>query len=189
MKLTRKELEGLAETINIEYASLMAFISVESGGQAFINGRMVIQFEPAWFKKKAPFAPSGLWSVNKVENQEKEYKAFNNAFAIDKNAALQATSIGVGQIMGYHYARLGFKTVDQMWDAFKEGEYQQVKGIVNFIKTDARLWKAIADRNWHLVATYYNGKYYKELAIKYGREPYNISMEKAYLKFRLDGQD
>lgn len=183
MNLTKQELQGLAESIGIEYAALMAFISVESGGQGFINGRLVIQFEPAWFRKKAPFAPSGLWSTNKVENQDKEYKAFSNAFSLDKNAAMQSTSIGVGQIMGFHYARLGFKTVDEMWDAFKIGEYQQVKGIVKFINTDPKLLKAIKEKNWHLVATYYNGGGYKELAAKYGREPYNISMEKAYKKY------
>ncbi len=183
MNLTREELNGLAESIDIDYASLMAFISVESGGKGFINGRIVIQFEPAWFKKKAPFAPSGLWSLNKVENQDKEYKAFSDAFHKNANAAMQSTSWGLGQIMGYHYARLGYKTVDDMVNAFKLSEYQQVKGIVKFIQTDPRLLKAIQTKNWHLVATYYNGGGYKELAIKYGREPYNISMAKAYQKY------
>jgi hypothetical protein len=183
MNLTREELEGLAESIDIDYASLMAFISVESGGKGFINGRIVIQFEPSWFKKKAPFAPSGLWSINKVENQEAEYKAFSDAFRKNANAAMQSTSWGLGQIMGFHYGRLGFKTVDAMVDAFKASEYQQVKGIVKFIATDPRLLKALQAKNWHLVATYYNGGGYKELAEKYGREPYNISMEKAYKKY------
>jgi len=183
MNLTREELEGLAESIDISYATLMAFISVESGGKGFINGRIVIQFEPVWFRKKAPFAPSGLWSINKVENQEKEYKAFSNAFKLNPDAAMQATSWGLGQIMGFHYARLGFKTVGAMVDAFKSSEYQQVKGIVKFIQTDPKLWKAIKARNWHLVATYYNGGGYKELAVKYGREPYNISLAKAELKY------
>ena len=183
MNLTKEEITGLAESIDIDYATLMAFISVESGGKGFINGRIVIQFEPSWFKKKAPFAPSGLWSINKVENQEKEYIAFSNAFRLNANAAMQATSWGLGQIMGFHYGRLGFKTVDAMVDAFKLSEYQQVKGIAKFIQTDPKLWKAIKSQNWHLVATYYNGGGYKELAAKYGREPYNISLQKAYQKY------
>ena len=41
----------------------------------------MIQFEPAWFKKLAPYAPSGKWSVNKVDVQSQEWKAFNDAFA------------------------------------------------------------------------------------------------------------
>lgn len=183
MNVKKEELMGLAQSIGIEYAALMAFISVESGGKGFINDRIVIQFEPSWFKKKAPFAPSGLWSVNKVENQNEEYKAFSNAFMINKDAAMQSTSWGLGQIMGFHYQRIGFKTVGDMVDAFKSGEYEQVKGMVKFITTDPKLLKSIKEKNWHLVATYYNGGGYKELAIKYNREPYNISLEKAYHQY------
>lgn len=148
-----------------------------------INFNIVIQFEPTWFKKKAPFAPSGLWSINKVENQDREYKAFSEAFHLNKNAAMQATSWGLGQIMGYHYARLGYKSVDDMVNDFKKGEHQQVLGIAKFISTSPALLKALREKNWHLVAVNYNGKYYKELAIKYNREPYNISMQKAHLRF------
>lgn len=183
MNVKKEELVGLAQSIGIEYAALMAFISVESGGKGFINDRIVIQFEPSWFRKKAPFAPSGLWSLNKVENQDKEYKAFSNAFKINKDAAMQSTSWGLGQIMGFHYGRIGFKTVDDMVDAFKTGEYEQVKGMVKFIASDPKLLKAIREKNWHLVATYYNGGGYRELAKKYNREPYNMSMEKAYHKY------
>jgi hypothetical protein len=183
MNLSREELVGLAESIGIEYAALMAFISVESGGAGFVNGRIVIQFEPTWFRKKAPFAPSGLWSINKVENQIAEYKAFSDAFKKNPDAAMQATSWGLGQIMGYHYGRLGFKTVGAMVDAFKTGDYQQVKGMVKFIATSPALLKAIKSKNWHLVAVNYNGGGYMELAKKYDREPYNISLEKAYKKY------
>lgn len=184
MNLTKQELQGLAESIGIEYAALMAFISVESGGKGFINGKIVIQFEPSWFKKKAPFAPSGAWSINKVENQAAEWIAFNDAFRKNPNAAMESTSIGLGQIMGFHYKRLGFVTVGEMWDAFKTGEYQQVKGMVKFIATSPALYAAIKAKNWHLVAVNYNGGGYKELAKKYNREPYNISLEKAYNKYK-----
>lgn len=180
MTLTKQQIKEIAEAGGLTYAQLMAFIEVESGGKGFINGKIVIQFEPAWFKKYAPFAPSGKWSINKVENQTKEWIAFNDAFAKNKTAAMMSTSIGLGQIMGFHYGRLGYSSVGEMWDDFKKGEYQQVQGIVKFIKTDLKLYNALRNQNWHLVATYYNGGGYKELAKKYGREPYNISMENAY---------
>lgn len=183
MNLTKAQITTIAASIGVNYASLMAFISVESGGVGFINGKIVLQFEPRWFKKKAPFAPSGLWSLNKVENQVKEYQAFSQAFHINKDAAMQATSWGLGQIMGFHYARLGYKTVDEMVEDFKKGEYQQVVGIAKFISTDQSLLKALRLNNWHKVAVLYNGAGYKALAEEYGREPYNISMQKAYLKY------
>jgi len=52
MKLTKNEVEQIAQTINTDYASLMAFITVGSGGTGFNTDRkIIIQFEPAWFKK------------------------------------------------------------------------------------------------------------------------------------------
>jgi len=183
MNLTKAQITEIAASIGVDYASLMAFISVESGGQGFVNNKIIIQFEPAWFKKMVPFAPSGAWSINKVENQAKEYVAFSNAFGIDANKAMQATSWGLGQIMGFHYGRLGYKSVDNMVDDFKKSEYQQVAGIAKYIATSPTLSKALKARDWHTVAVNYNGAGYKDLAAKYGREPYNISMEKAYSKY------
>lgn len=183
MKLLRTQVAEIAQSIGLTFAELMAFIAVESGGTAFINGRIVIQFEPRWFKKKAPFAPSGKWSINRVENQVNEYKAFSEAFGLNKKAAMEATSWGLGQIMGYHYARLGYKSVDDMVDDFKKGEYQQVQGIAKFIATSPALLKAIKAHNWHLVAVHYNGAGYKAVADEYGREPYNLAMAKEYLRY------
>lgn len=185
MKLTYIQIRDIAKANGIEYAALKAFIECETGGIGFgSTGKLIIQFEPAWFRKKAPYAPSGLWSLNKVDRQDAEWKAFNNAFNIDKNAAMQATSIGLGQIMGFNYSAIGYKTVDEMYDDAKRGEYQQLLQMVRFIISKPALFRALQNKNWHLVATYYNGSGYKELAKKYGREPYNISMEKAYNHFK-----
>ena len=75
---------------DIETRTLLTFISVETGGMGFDikTGKITIQFEPVWFKKKAPYAPSGLWSVNKVDIQAKEWLAFNDAFS--KNIIIHA---------------------------------------------------------------------------------------------------
>jgi len=183
MNLTKQQLADIANSIGIEYAALRAFIAVESGGAGFINGRIVIQFEPVWFRRKVPFAPSGAWSINKVENQTAEYKAFSEAFRINAKGAMEATSWGLGQIMGFHYARLGYKTVDDMVNDFKTGDLAQVKGIARFVATDPALLRAIQAKDWHRVAVNYNGANYKQLAAKYNREPYNISMQKAYIKY------
>lgn len=184
-KITNDQIKKIAMESGIEYAALKAFIQVETGGIGFATdtGKLIIQFEPAWFKKKAPYAPSGTWSVNTVDKQSKEWLAFNSAFKINPNAAMESTSIGLGQIMGFHYKTLGFKTVGEMWDDAKKGEYNQVMQMVKFIKSIPALYKALKDKNWHVVAVKYNGAGYKELAKKYGREPYNISLGKAYIKY------
>lgn len=185
-KITNKEIQQIAIDTNIEYATLKAFLEVESGGKGFDyeTGKIIIQFEPAWFRKKAPYTPSGLWSLNKIERQKAEWLAFNDAFSKHPKAAMESTSIGLGQIMGFHWKRLGYKNVDELWDDAKKGEYNQVLQIVKFIKTDAVLHNAILSKNWHQVALSYNGKGYLKLARRIGREPYNISLRKAYDKYK-----
>ena len=166
----------------IDTAALLAIISVETPGQGFDanTGKILIQFEPVWFKKQAPYAPSGLWSVNKVDVQVKEWLAFNDAFKKNPDAAMQSTSIGLGQIMGFHFDRLGYKTVGAMWDDAKKGIEQQIKQLVTFILTDDKLRYAIEHHNWTDVAEIYNGKGFRELAAKYRRTPYDKALEDAH---------
>jgi len=169
-----------------EWEAVAAFIEVESGGNGFDQktGKILIQFEPAWFRKKAPYAPSGAWSVNKVERQHAEWIAFNDAFKKNRISAMESTSIGLGQIMGFHWKRLGYSSVGEMWDDAKKGLHRQVWQIFKFIDTDIKLQSCLKARDWDGVASIYNGSAYKALAAKYGREPYDISMKKAYLKYK-----
>ena len=185
--ITDNLLTEIAKANGLTFAQLRAFIEVESGGIGFDRktGKIIIQFEPVWFRRNEPFAPSGAWSINKVDVQSKEWEAFNNAFKISPESAMKSTSIGLPQIMGFHYSRLGYKTVGAMWDDFKRGEYQQVLALVRFIKTDPKLYKALQNKDWHTVASIYNGAKYKEMAKKWGRTPYNISLEKAYKKYSV----
>ena len=174
-----------SNNFNFDKNVIVSFISCESGGKGFDEetGKILIQFEPASFKKKAPYAPSGLWSVNKVERQRAEWKAFNDAFAKNPTAAMESTSIGLGQIMGFHWKRLGYKSVGEMWDDAKKGIDRQIWQICQFILTDPQLQDAINSRNFDKIAFIYNGTKYKELAKKYGRVPYNIEMKNTFIKY------
>lgn len=177
-------IKKLALNFNLEPAILASFIEVETGGQGFdeSTGKIMIQFEPSWFKKNAPYAPSGKWSLNKVERQNAEWIAFNDAYAKDADAAMESTSIGLGQIMGFHFKRLGFDSVGEMWDFAKESLENQVWMICKFIETDKKLKFALKTCDWFTVASIYNGSGFLAIARKYGREPYNISLAKAYGK-------
>lgn len=185
-----KELQLIVKLVACQFkfepAALAAFIEVESGGKGFDEktGKIIVQFEPVWFKRLAPYTPSGAWSVNKVDVQSKEWIAFNDAFSKNANKAMESTSIGLGQIMGFHYKRLGYATVGAMWDDAKKGLERQVWQIAKFIETDKALQMALRIGDWHKVATIYNGSGYMAIAKKYGREPYNLSMAKAYGKYK-----
>ena len=177
--------ENVSSEFGFDSSAMLAFIKVETGGRGFapISGKIIIQFEPAWFRKKAPYAPSGVWSLNKVDVQSKEWQAFNDAFKKNADAAMESTSIGIGQVMGFHFKRLGFATVGEMWDHAKESLENQIWQIAKFIDTDRNLKQAIKDKDWFTIAKIYNGSGFMEIARKYGREPYNISMKKAYEEY------
>lgn len=183
--ITEQDIRELAKNAGIEYAMFRAFLAVETGGRGFDprTGKIMIQFEPIWFRRQAPYAPSGAWSLNKVEVQSREWVAFNDAFAKDPDAAMEATSWGMPQIMGFHWKRLGYQSVGGMVDDFKKGEYFQVLALIRFIRTDSKLYAAMKRKDFHTISSIYNGRYYKEEARKRGTEPYNISMEREYVKW------
>lgn len=172
----------------IDPPALLAIIEVETGGRGFdlATGKIIIQFEPSWFRKKEPYAPTGAWSVNNVDIQRKEWEAFNSAFKINPTAAMESTSVGLGQIMGFHWKRLGYGSVGEMWDHAKTGVEGQLDQIIKFLTSDSRLRASIERKDWHTVASIYNGAGYKALAKKIGREPYNISLADAYKRYKQD---
>lgn len=167
-KLTQADIANLACKHGYEFAALNAIIKVESGGIGFAEdtGKIIIQFEPHWFKRKKTDwlkdTKNTTWQVNKVEGQSKEWIAFNSAFASNPDAAMESTSIGLMQVMGFHYKDLGFKTVGAMWDFAKESEANQVELAIKFIKRNPKLDKALKNKDWATFAYYYNGSGYKQ---------------------------
>lgn len=177
--LTNSQIQALAQANGYEYAALKAVVSVESSGHGFSDktGRIIIQFEPTWFKRKyadwKSYQAGHTWVNNGVDDQTAEWKAFNDAFAISPNVAMQATSIGLLQVMGFHWQLLGFNSVGAMWDYAKESEANQLDLGIRFIKSNPKLDIALKAKDWRTFAYYYNGEqyekfnYHNRLAIAY----------------------
>lgn len=176
--ITENEYGELSCKFNIPISYIKTIDSVESNGQGFdsTTGKIVIQFEPSYFKKLSKLV-SGLWSTNKVDVQSQEWLAFNDAFYKDADAAMESASIGRMQVMGVHWKRLGFKSVGEMWDFAKKSEANQLWLGLKFIETDSRLITALRNKDWKTVAYLYNGK-------NYWIKGYDKKLEAAELKFR-----
>ena len=178
-RLTNAQINELAIDSGYDYRVLKSIIQVESGQHGFhpVTGKIIIQFEPVWFKRLYKNWPQGsrhtTWQSNKVEIQAAEWAAFNSAFAVNADAAMKSTSIGMMQVMGFHYATLRFNTVGHMWDFAKESEYNQVLLALKWIKTVRPLHKAIKDKDWQKIAYYYNGANYRAFR-------YDIRLLEAY---------
>ena len=178
-ELTKHDFFQLCQEFNLSYAQLKAVDAVESGGKGFdaITGKIIIQFEPGWFRRKSPYTPSGKWSLNGVERQKEEWLAFNDAYAKNSNAAMESTSIGRMQVMGFHYKLLGFKSVGEMWDFAKKSEANQIRLGLMFIRSNAKTYKALQNNDWNTFAYYYNGSQYKKFN-------YHIRLANEYDKYK-----
>lgn len=167
-KLTENDKIELSKEFGVPIKSINKVLKVESGGIGFdeVTGKIIIQFEPVWFKRKSPYTPSGLWSLNKVERQMAEWKAFNDAFKNDPLAAMLSTSIGLMQVMGFNYEILGFDNVGEMWDYAKESEKNQLRLGMLYIKANKKMFAAFKDltkiENCRVFAFYYNGEKYEK---------------------------
>lgn len=180
-KLTDAQIRDLATKYGLSFAALKAVIEVESGGTGFhpATGRIIIQFEPHWFRRLfLKWRNSiGIWNSNAVENQTKEWEAFNDAFRRNQNAAMQATSVGLMQVMGFHWKLLGFKSVGEMWDYAKVNEANQVDLGLRFIKSNKRMYQALQRNDFETFAYFYNGQQYKKFN-------YHTRMLNAYNKYK-----
>jgi len=159
--ISENQYRNLAKEFEISVSKVRAIDEVESSGIGFdpATSKIIIQFEPSYFKRISRLI-SGLWSQNKVERQAKEWQAFNDAYAKNPTAAMESTSIGRMQVMGEHWKRLGFKSVNQMWDFAKDSEANQLWLGLKFIETDKRLFCAVLFWDTKKIAYYYNGKNY-----------------------------
>jgi hypothetical protein len=181
-RLNTNDKAALACEFGLSLAAVETIVAVESGGKGFddATGKIIIQFEPAWFKRKAPYTPSGKWSLNKVERQAKEWEAFNDAFMKNPEAAMESTSVGLMQVMGFHHKLLGFTSVGALWDFARESEANQVRLGLKFIKLNKKMYAAAKDfsniTNCRTFAYYYNGE-------KYELYNYHIKLYNTYQEF------
>lgn len=160
--ISNNELLELSKQFGIPIPSIKAIIQVEANGEGFDSetGKIKIQFEPSWFRKLSKLI-NGLWISNKVDIQSKEWKAFNDAYAKNPNKAMESTSWGAMQVMGFHFKRLGFETVGEMADFAKKSERNQIWLGLKFLQTDKYIYHAIIVKDWKTVAYRYNGSDYK----------------------------
>ena len=180
-KITPDQIRQLAASFGLEYAALMAVITVESAGVGFNppTGKIIIRFEPSWFKREYAewMEHLGDWINQPAGNQAEEWLLFDNAYSIDPVAAMLSTSVGMMQVMGFHFKELGFATVGEMWDYAKQSEVNQVEIGLRFIKSEPVLLQALNDKNWTLFALHYNGSLYYE-------NHYDTHLLNAYNKFK-----
>jgi len=194
--LKNADLVTAAQRLDVPLASLYAINEVESKGKGFLdNGKPVILFErhimyrqlaqprqegdnPDELKRQADqFAVIHPAIVNPKRGGyvggTAEYQRLGSARLIDDTAALESASWGAFQIMGFHWQRLGYASVQAFVAAMSANESQQFDAFVRFIETDPVLYKALKARKWADFAKLYNGP-------DYARNLYDVKLQRAY---------
>ena len=168
------EITDAANRLGIEPAALLAVAEVESSGIAFamIDGRRepLIRFEGHYFdrrlspEKQAVARAAGLSSpiagaVANPSSQEGRWNLLVRAARIDRQAAYESVSWGIGQVMGAHWRTLGFASVDEFVALARHDLAGQAEIMARFIERQG-VSAALAGQDWATFARGYNGPLY-----------------------------
>jgi len=151
-----------------EPRALKAIAKVEAGPQgAFLpDDRPVILFERHIFHRltdgrfdhDAPDlsnsqpSPPGTYG-----SSPQQHERLARAALLDRDAALQACSWGLYQILGLNHTAAGYPELQRFVNAMYRSADDHLRALVLFIRNDGRLVDAIRSLSWSAFARYYNG--------------------------------
>jgi hypothetical protein len=186
-----KAAERAAAKYAIPTAAILAVIEVESAGKiyAVVNGRNepLIRFEGHYFDRRvvkiaqARARLQGLASpkagaVKNPASQAARWKLLERAAALDKQAAYESTSWGIGQVMGSHWKILGFKFVLELVETARRGVDGQLDLMMRYVEKTG-LIPALQNQNWKAFARGYNGP-------AYAKNAYHIKLAEAFARWQ-----
>lgn len=170
--------ETEATRLGLEPAHLLAVADVETALVAFagVGGRSepLIRFEGHYFDRRlsgdrrdmartAGLASPTAGAIRNPASQAARWRMLDRAAAIDRKAAYESTSWGLGQVMGAHWAWLGYANVDALVTQARSGAAGQFALMARYIDK-AGLADALSRGDWKAFARGYNGPAYAQNA-------------------------
>ena len=76
-----------------------------------------------------------------------EYDRLARAVQLDRTAALNSASCGLGQVMGFNFGKAGYDSVEIMVQKNMESEDEQLMAMANFLKASG-LDRPLAAQDW-----------------------------------------
>ncbi|WP_337263331.1 MULTISPECIES: N-acetylmuramidase family protein [unclassified Serratia (in: enterobacteria)] len=184
--LSMIDYQNAAARLSVPVAAIHAVAEVESAGSGLLpDGRPKILFERHVFLRQLSAAgiqtdglPSDL--ANKqpggYSGGVAEHERLERAAKIHRASALQSCSWGAFQLMGYHWQRLGYPSLQDFINAMYRGEAAHLDAFVRFILADNGLLKALRALDWPDFARRYNGP-------GYAANQYDKKMAAAFKKY------
>lgn len=154
--------------LGVSEREVWAVLTVETRGFGFFQDRRPqILFERHVFHQKTNGRyAAGNEDISKAKpggyvGGAAEYVRLEKAMGLDRRAALESASWGIGQVMGFNHEMAGFATPDDMVEAMVKDENAQLEGMAEFIKASA-LSGALRRQDWVAFARGYNGQDFKK---------------------------
>jgi hypothetical protein len=176
-KLQPGAIEEEAASLGIKAAALHMVLDVESRGRGFLpNGRPIILFEAHVFSRMTkhrydesrPDISSASWNRELYgAGGNHQFDRLDRACELDREAALQSASWGLGQVMGFNYKMVGFDSVEHFVSAMMESERRQLDAMTEYLRAAGLLrYLMNSPPNYREFARGYNGSgqiaYYAE---------------------------
>lgn len=140
--------------MGIEVNVLKAILRVESAGPGFSAGKMLVSFEPYFFSEatEGRFDAShpAISNRNRAPlggNQASRWAKIAEAYALDPDAALGATSWGAFQLPGRYYATAGYPSVFAFVQDMAQSEARQLAAFQAYV-TRGSLVDELQRRDW-----------------------------------------
>jgi hypothetical protein len=164
-KIDDYDLPRIGHRIGVGEDEIHALLDVESHGAGFDEHGVTRLFEEHVFYRELPKAKRvtaqqlGLAHPTWRKNYKNNLDRLKRAYEFDSDAALRATSWGLGQIMGFNHKLAGYDTPLEMVEAFALDEAAQLEGMIEFI-INAGLNDELRNHEWAVFARGYNGSEY-----------------------------
>jgi len=164
LPLSQQGISTALSRLDVAAPALWAVLSVETSGCGFLpDRRPKILFERHWFSRltegrfdhQAPDIShpraGGYGSGGAFQ-----YERLARAMALDRTAALESTSWGLGQVMGFNASKVGYADVEALVEAAQRSEDAQLDAMVGFV-LQANIVNYLRQLDWPQFARHYNG--------------------------------
>jgi hypothetical protein len=185
--LTEAGLTAHAASLDVPLTVVWSVIEVETSGCGFLaNRRPTILFERHVFRRQTggqfdakhpdlSNATAGGYGPGGANQHDR----LKRAIALNRKAALNSTSWGLGQIMGFNSSMAGFADVDAMVAAMERSEDDQLGGMLAFLRA-SDLHKPLKQKAWAKFAKGYNGP-------SFAKHDYDTKLAAAFARFSVQG--
>jgi len=174
-------IEKISNELQIDVATALSVLCVESSGQGFSNDKMIIRFEnhvlDMFWGKNNPDKFADHFKYNKKSrrndhyfrastnddwetchtSQDMEWKVLDFAMTLDETNALKSISMGAPQVMGFNHKYIGYNTPQEMFEMFNKDIRYHLLALFDFCKYKPERIRYLQRKDFYQFSVEYNG--------------------------------